>query len=173
MINNFEKKLIEISNQYQITQEKLSDMSISSAERVELSKKYASLEQILDSKNIIEKIEKQLTETKNILKETKDEELLELAKLDKEDLENKLLEQNHYLKKLLIPKDIDDDKNAILEIRAGTGGDEAALFSMVLMKMYQKYAEIKKWKSEILSFSETNIGGCKEAIISFSGKDLF
>ena len=74
---------------------------------------------------------------------------------------------------MLIPKDKDDERNAIVEIRAGTGGDEAALFSMTLLKMYQKYGESNQWQFEILSFQETNIGGCKEAILSFSGKNVF
>ena len=111
--------------------------------------------------------------SKNLLIENSDQELLELAKQDVERLNKNLEKLYNNLKKLLIPKDIDDEKNAIIEIRAGTGGDEAALFSMVLMKMYQKYAELKKWKFEIMSFSETNIGGCKEAIISFTGIDVF
>ena len=111
--------------------------------------------------------------TKELLKEELEEELIEMAKSDIFDIEEKLIYEKKALEKLLIPKDVDDEKNAILEIRAGTGGDEAALFSMVLMRMYQKFADLKGWKKEILSFSETNIGGCKEAIISFTGNDVF
>ena len=114
-----------------------------------------------------------LLNTKDLLSDNSDEELVQLAKQDIEDIEQNLNNLNNNLKILLIPKEEDDDKNAILEIRAGTGGDEAALFSMVLMRMYQKYAELKKWKFEILSFSETNIGGCKEAVISFKGIDVY
>ena len=120
-----------------------------------------------------EKIEDSITDTEELLNEEEDDELVELAKEDIENLKKNLEIENNNLKKLLIPKDIDDERDAIVEIRAGTGGDEAALFSMVLLRMYQKYAEINKWNYEILSFQETNIGGCKEAILSFTGKNVF
>ena len=173
MLKNFEHKLSEITELHIKIQTQLSDSTISSDARITLSKKFASLEQILECKKNIEETEKQLLDTKNLLTNNSDEELLDLAKQDIELLEQELKKLYDNLKKLLIPKDIDDEKNAILEIRAGTGGDEAALFSMVLLKMYQKYAEQRKWKFEILSFSETNIGGCKEAIVSFTGTDVF
>ncbi|MAI02884.1 MAG: peptide chain release factor 1 [Rickettsiales bacterium] len=173
MLKNFEKKLNEIIKSREIIEKQLSDISLSALERIDLSKKFSVIEQILEKKKNIEDINKRLLETKELLKDNLEEELIELAKLDVVDLEKSLEKSSNDLKKLLIPKDIDDEKNAILEIRAGTGGDEAALFSMVLMKMYQKYAELNKWKYELLSFNETNIGGCKEAIISFSGKDVF
>ena len=173
MLKNFKKKLNEISMLHNEIQNQLADSKISSEKRINLSKKFASLEQILECKNNIENVEKQISNNNDLLNESSDQELVELAKQDLESLEKDLDNLNNNLKKFLIPKEIDDEKNAILEIRAGTGGDEAALFSMVLMKMYQKYAELKKWKFEILSFSETNIGGCKEAIISFTGTDVF
>ena len=173
MINNFKKKLDEVENLYKEIQNQLSDNTISSAKRISLSKQFSSLEQILENKKQIEKLENELLNTKDLLSDNTDEELAQLARKDIEDIEQNLNNLNNNLKILLIPKEEDDDKNAILEIRAGTGGDEAALFSMVLMRMYQKYAELKKWKFEILSFSETNIGGCKEAIISFTGLDVY
>ena len=173
MLKNFEKKIKEVLELHSSIQTKLMDNKISSEERIKLSKKFASLEQILDSKKRIENIEKQILDNKGILLNNSDEDLSDLVKQDIISLEKDLELNNNNLKRLLIPKDIDDEKNAILEIRAGTGGDEAALFSMVLMKMYQKFAELKRWKFEILSFSETNIGGCKEAIISFTGNYVY
>ena len=173
MIKNFEIKLNEIKELHRKIQIQLSDSNISPEMRIKLSKKFSSLEQILICKAEIEKSEQELLDSKNLLTDNSDTELLELAKQDIERLNKNLVKSYNNLKKLLIPKDIDDEKNAIIEIRAGTGGDEAALFSAVLMKMYQKYAELKKWKYEIMSFSETNIGGCKEAIISFTGTDVF
>ena len=74
---------------------------------------------------------------------------------------------------MLIPKDTDDEKNSILEIRAGTGGDEACLFASNLFNMYQKYADIKKWKFEVLSISETGLKGIKEVICNIRGKNVF
>ncbi len=173
MIVNFKAKLEEITNLHEEIQAKLSDSNISADNRIKLSKQFSTLEQILLCKDDIEKSEQELSDSKNLLTDNSDEELLELAKQDVKRISQNLETLYNKLKILLIPKDIDDEKNAILEIRAGTGGDEAALFSMVLMKMYQKYAELKKWKFEIMSFSETNIGGCKEAIISFTGSDVF
>ena len=173
MIVNFKAKLEEITNLHKEIQAKLSDSNISADNRIKLSKQFSTLEQILLCKDDIEKSEQELSDSKNLLTDNSDEELLELAKQDVRRISQNLEKLYNKLKILLIPKDIDDEKNAILEIRAGTGGDEAALFSMVLMKMYQKYAELKKWKFEIMSFSETNIGGCKEAIISFTGSDVF
>ena len=111
--------------------------------------------------------------TQELMREEVDTELLELAKEDTLSLKKKKEEEENNLKKLLIPKDKDDERNAIVEIRAGTGGDEAALFSMVLLKMYQKFGEYNKWKFEILNYQETDIGGCKEAILSFTGKNVF
>ena len=173
MNKNLQIKLNYISETFDDIQKKLSSPNITTEERIELSKKFSSLEQIIIKKNEVKKIEENLSNTNDLLNEEEDKELLELAKEDIENLKNNLEIESNNLKKLLIPKDKDDERNAIVEIRAGTGGDEAALFSMVLLKMYQKYGEINKWKYEILSFQETNIGGCKEAILSFTGKNVF
>ena len=143
MIRNFETKLNEISELHKKIQVQLSDSTISSDMRIKLSKKFSSLEQVLVCKQDIEKYEQELLDSKNLFAENTDQELLELAKQDIERLNKNLEKLYNNLKKLLVPKDVDDEKNAIIEIRAGTGGDEAALFSMVLMKMYQKYAELK------------------------------
>ena len=173
MNENIENKIKNILLSYSNLQKELSKPDITKDDRIKFSKQFASLEQIVKVKEQIDDYEKELTETNDLLTETLETELTEMAHSDAERLKKLIIEKNIFLQKLLIPKDIDDEKNAILEIRAGTGGDEAALFSMVLLKMYQKFSEKKGWKSEILSFSETNIGGCKEAIVSFIGDDVF
>ncbi|MBF97124.1 MAG: Peptide chain release factor 1 [Alphaproteobacteria bacterium MarineAlpha9_Bin4] len=173
MHKDLQIKLLKIIEKYDSIQQELSSPEISTEKRIELSKKFSSLEQIVEKKKELDDIEKNLAETEELLREDIDTELVELAKDDIINLKKKLEEEYNKLKKLLIPKDKDDERNAIVEIRAGTGGDEAALFSMVLLRMYQKYGENNKWKFEILSFQETNIGGCKEAILSFSGKNVF
>jgi len=172
-MKNIEVKLKEIVSSYYDIQKKLSSPDISNDERISFSKKLSSLEQIIEKKDLIERIEKTILETKDLLQENLEKELMVMAKKDIEESEKQLSVEKKEIQRLLVPTDIDDEKNAILEIRAGTGGDEAALFSMVLLRMYQKFAEIKKWKYEILGFSETNIGGCKEAILSFSGERVF
>ena len=173
MNENIENKIKNILLSYSNLQRELSKPDITKDNRIKFSKQLASLEQIIKLKAQIDDYEKELTETNDLLTETLETELTEMAHSDAERLKKLIIEKNIFLQKLLIPKDIDDEKNAILEIRAGTGGDEAALFSMVLLKMYQKFSEKKGWKSEVLSFSETNIGGCKEAIVSFIGDDVF
>ena len=165
-------KLSKIIENYESIQKELNSNEISTEKRIELSKKFASIEQIVKKKNELDQIEKNLIETQDMLKEKLDDELIELAKEDIEKL--RISHENGQTNlKVVNSKDKDDERNAIVEIRAGTGGDEAALFSMALLKMYQKYGESNQWKFEILSFQETNIGGCKEAILSFSGKNVF
>ena len=148
MNESLEIKLVKISETYEEVQKQLSLPNLTNEERVILSKKFSSLEQVIKKKNEVKKIEQNIANTETLLKE-EDTELAELAREDLENLKKNLVVENKNLKKLLIPKDEDDEKNAIVEIRAGTGGDEAALFSMVLLRMYQKYSEIRKWKYEI------------------------
>jgi len=102
-----------------------------------------------------------------------DAEMRELAEVEIEELRERLPELEQNVKVMLLPKDEADTKNAILEIRAGTGGDEAALFAADLFRMYQRYAEIKGWKVEVMDASETEIGGYKEIVSSISGNDVF
>ena len=125
---------------------------------------------------VIEKINDYLA-ANNSIKELEilinDPEMKELAELELEELKTQLPILERIVKLALLPKDKDDDKNAILEIRAGTGGDEAALFAGVLFRMYQRYSENNGWKFEIMSFSDTGIGGVKEASALISGKGVF
>jgi peptide chain release factor 1 len=102
-----------------------------------------------------------------------DHALRALAEEEMHDLAHKATQQEHEIKVLLLPKDEADDRNAILEVRAGTGGDEAALFAADLFRMYQRYSELKGWRFEILSLSETGIGGLKEASASITGRGVF
>ena len=173
MNENIKDKLNEIEKSFKKIQIDLSKPDIDRDKRVSLSKKLSSMELIIEKSKEVEKLEISLSNTKELLKEELELELQEMAKTDIIEIEKKISLEKKSLQKLLIPKDIDDEKNAILEIRAGTGGDEASLFSMVLMRMYLKFAELKGWKQEILNFSETNVGGCKEAILSFTGQNVF
>ncbi len=102
-----------------------------------------------------------------------DEEMKELAKMELADLEEKIPEIENDLKILMLPKDPNDDKNVILEVRAGTGGDEAALFGMDLLRMYLRYAERRGWKAEVIDANETDIGGVKEAEVLIKGKGAY
>ncbi len=102
-----------------------------------------------------------------------DEELREMAKIEISELEESLAQYENELKILLLPKDPNDDKNVILEIRAGTGGEEAALFGADLLRMYMRYAERRGWKTEVMEINDTGLGGIKEAVILIKGKGVY
>lgn len=128
---------------------------------------------------IVEKIKEykgclqQLEDTKQLLAEPLDEEMKEMAKIELDELEEKEETLTKEIKTLLIPKDPNDDRNVIVEIRAGTGGDEAALFAGDLFRMYSRYAERHRWSIDIMSTNEIGIGGYKEAIFMINGKGAY
>ncbi|HEY8387912.1 MAG TPA: peptide chain release factor 1 [Parasegetibacter sp.] len=138
----------------------------------QLSKEYKSLEKIVEAYNSYRKLNEDIEFTREALNGD-DEELRDLAKAEIEGLEEKKAELESKIRQLLIPKDPQDEKNAILEIRAGTGGDEASLFVGDLLKMYLKYCEKKGWKTSILSESEGTVGGYKEVSVEISGDDVY
>ena len=174
MNTQLEDQLNKLLLHYKKLESDLSKPNLESSERIILSQEFAALEEVVTAKNKTELIKKELQEANTLLKEKNiDQEMIQLVENEVLNLSSKLSKSEKALLLLLIPKDKDDQKDAIVELRAGSGGDEAALFSMVLMKMYQKYAETKGWQTEILSFNETSIGGCKEAIISFSGRNAY
>lgn len=167
-------KLQEVVKRYdQITEELSSPDVISNLERFKkLSKEHSDLTEIyINSKKYISKHD-QLTEDEEILKGN-DSELKELVQSEIEDIKLELIEMEELLKIMLIPKNPDDDKNTILEIRSGTGGEEAALFAGDLYRMYSRYTERKGWTTEVLSLSDSETGGIKEAIIAIKGKGAY
>ncbi|MDB2415009.1 peptide chain release factor 1 [Rickettsiales bacterium] len=168
---SFQDKLKGILNQHKEIENKIADpASLSQQEFAKLSKDYSDrLEVVGLSKDYL-----QLVADQSDLKEMlEDPEMKEFAEEELEAIEKKLPDLEYAIKIALIPKDEADAKNAILEVRAGTGGDEAALFAGNLFRMYQRYAEKRGWKFEIMSISETGIGGYKEAQASISGKNVF
>jgi peptide chain release factor 1 len=136
------------------------------------SKEYRSLEKIVNAYNEYRRLLDDVAFYKEALNGD-DDEMRELAKTETPDLEEKLARHEAYIRQLLIPKDPQDEKNAILEIRAGTGGDEASLFAGDLLRMYLKYCEKKGWKTAILSENEGTVGGYKEAQVEVSGDDVY
>ena len=108
-----------------------------------------------------------------MLEEESDEEMKELAKEELNDSKKRIEELEQELKILLLPKDPNDDKNVIVEIRAGAGGDEAALFAAEIYRMYIHYADNRRWKSEIISLSENGIGGFKEVVFMLTGQGAY
>ncbi|MGA1825426.1 MAG: peptide chain release factor 1 [bacterium] len=140
----------------------------------EYAKAQAELEKIVLKYREYKNLNSQIEEAKHIIKhEAKDQELREMAKMELEDLAERFNSLEHEIKVLLLPKDPNDDKNIILEIRAGTGGEEAALFAADLYRMYSKYADLKRWKTETLSMHAMGSGGFKEMIVSIQGDQVY
>jgi peptide chain release factor 1 len=140
---------------------------------IKASKEFADLEPIVEKINKYKKALKDLSDLKQLIETESDKEMREFAEQEKIHLESIIPQLEYDVKIALLPKDEADQKNAIIEIRAGTGGEEAALFASVLFRMYQRYSESKGWKFEILSLSDTGIGGYKEASALISGKGVF
>jgi peptide chain release factor 1 len=140
---------------------------------VKLSQEYKHLEELVKSfeeyKNIVDNI----TSTKQLLYEETDEEMREMAKEELEELESQVEPKEQEIKMLLVPADPDDSKNAILEIRAGTGGDEASIFAGDLYRMYSKFCERKNWKMEVTNSTEGTSGGYKEIVAKVTGKGVY
>jgi peptide chain release factor 1 len=139
-----------------------------------LTKEYADLQELVETFAEYKTTKKSADENRQLFLDTIDAEMKEMAREEQESLENKLAGIEAKLKELIVPKDPEDSKNAILEIRAGTGGEEAALFAADLYRMYTRYFEVKRWKVEVMDFSESSTpGGIKEAVLEVSGKDIY
>lgn len=139
-----------------------------------LSKEFSDLTPVVEAIGELRRAKDETADLATLIAEPEtDAEMKEMAEEEFAQLKEKVPELEEKLQVMLLPKDLADDKNAILEIRAGTGGDEAGLFAANLFRMYQRYAENRKWKFELLSLNETGIGGYKEAIASISGPGVF
>lgn len=156
---NLSKELLEIGNDYK--------------RAGDINKELVSLEPLIKKAREYRQAMKNLEEAKAILTSESDAELLSLAKADVDDLLPKIEVYEKEIKNLLVPKDPRDDKNVIVEIRAGAGGDEAAIFAADLFRMYIRYAEDRRWKNEILSESSIGVGGYKEIIFEVKGKGAY
>jgi peptide chain release factor 1 len=167
-------KLIEVENKYDKITKALSEPSIflNREEFLRLSKEQSELEPIVTKFKEYKKIVKEIEELEEILK-SGDADLKEIAEDELQNLKKIKPRIEQELKILLLPKDPRDEKNVILEIRAGTGGEEAALFAADLFRMYSKYAESKGWKVEIIDSHPTGLGGFKEIIANISGRGAF
>ncbi len=143
-------------------------------EFIKLSKEYSSLNEIVTLYDEYLKAKKELDSIKILIQDSKESDIKELAKEEEENLKNKLNNLEKNIKELLIPKDPEDEKSAIMEIRAGTGGEEAALFAADLYRMYTKFFVRKGWNYELINFTESSIpGGLKEVILSINNKGSY
>lgn len=168
-------KLKSIENRFNEINEQIIDPDVISNTQLytELLKEHSHLEPIVNAYRKYADVMDQLESNREMLQENDDDEFKEMILEDIEMLESEKEELEHEIKILLIPKDPNDEKNVIVEIRAGVGGDEAALFAGDLLRMYTRYTERQNWKLELLSTNEIGIGGYKEAVFSIEGKGAY
>jgi len=169
------KKCKELVSEYENIERQLSDPSTYSDQNkmVELSRKRKALQKVVPTaKRYLELIQRR-EEAKQILEEETDEDMLELAKEELKEVEKELEEMEEKLPDVLVPPDPDDERNVIMEIRAGVGGEEAALFAGDLFRMYSRYAERKGWAVDVLSVNETDLGGIKEITFEVKGEGVY
>lgn len=173
-MDNLTEKLALIAEKYEKLGKQLSDPGIHSdpKEFQRIAREHSSLEEIVEKYYQYKQTIEGIQEAKKIL-EGHDPELKELAQMELEELEPVKAKLDEEFPILLLPKDPNDDKNVIVEIRAGAGGDEAALFAADLFRMYSRYAEEHRWKTEVLSSNESGIGGFKEIIFIIEGQGAY
>ncbi|EHD4939756.1 peptide chain release factor 1 [Listeria monocytogenes] len=168
-------RLQAVEDRYDELNELLSDPDVvSDPKRLrDLSKEQSGITATVETYREYKNVNEQINETKELLGEKLDDEMREMAKEEFAELQKEKADLEERLKLLLVPKDPNDDKNVILEIRGAAGGDEAALFAGDLFRMYSKYAESRGWKVEIMDANPTGIGGYKEIIAMMNGNDAF
>ncbi|WP_431158775.1 peptide chain release factor 1 [Winogradskyella poriferorum] len=140
---------------------------------IKLNKEYKDLKKIVDKGDVYKELLDNITEAEEIIADGSDEEMVEMAKMQLEEAKEALPQVEEDIRFLLIPKDPDDAKNVVVEVRAGTGGDEASIFAGDLFRMYTKYCSDKGWKVDVVSQSDGTSGGFKEIIFEVSGEDVY
>ena len=168
-------KLEQIETRYEELTKELSspELLANPSAYAKAAKQHRSLEEVVQKYQTLKSLKAELAGARELYDGSDDDEMRELARLELESLQTRLEETEKELKVLLIPSDPNDEKNVILEIRAGTGGDEATLFAAEMLRMYARYAEKQRWRFEILEASESGIGGLKEAIALIEGNKVY
>lgn len=168
-------KLEGVKKRFDTVAELLTDPSVTADmdKYIKLNKEYKDLEPVIKAYNEYELVINNIEDAKRILNEEKDDELKAMAKEELDELSKKVAPMEDKIKFLLLPKDPQDDKSAIVEIRAGTGGDEAGIFAGDLMRMYVKYSEGKGWSTEVVRATEGTQGGYKEIVINVKGHGVY
>ena len=152
----------------------MSESGVSGEKYAQLSKEYSDLGPLVTAINVYQEAQRQAADVGQLIADpATDPDMREMAEEEFEELKERIPELELEVKRLMVPRDEADSRNAILEVRAGTGGDEAALFAADLFRMYHRYADRMGWKFETIQLQETGIGGAKEAIAEISGKDVF
>ncbi len=168
------ESLREVEERYERLTAQLSDSDVLAdhARLQEAARAHSELTPLVDAYRERQAVERQLAETRSLFHDP-DHEVREMAQEEARELEPRLEELDQALKRFLLPRDPNDEKDVLVEVRAGTGGEEAALFANELLRMYTRYAERMRWKPELLSLNETGIGGVKEAVLGIKGKGAY
>jgi peptide chain release factor 1 len=173
--NNILERLEGVRLRFEEVEQMLTDPSVANDMQryIKLNKEYRDLEPLIKSfweyKNIVDNIDS----AKKLLASEKDEEMREMARIEIEELEGLIEPMEEKIRVQLLPVDPEDEKNAIVEIRAGTGGDEASIFAGDLFRMYSKFCEARRWKMEVTHFNEGTAGGYKEVVFNVSGQGVY
>lgn len=169
------EKLAEVEEKYESLEYKLGDPEIIKDQKAyqQVAKAHSDLADLVSKWRQYKQARQQLADTENLLAEKLDEEMRDLAQLELDDLKEKIAHYEDELRIMLIPKDPNDDKDVIVEIRAGTGGEESGLFAGDMLRMYTRYAERKGWQTELMSSVESGIGGYSKAVLAIKGKGAY
>lgn len=169
------EKLKAVESRYNELSQQLSDPEVISDHELlqKIARAHSELEEIVEAYHAYKKTLQNLESTRELLEEESDSEMTEMAREEEAQLELELEKREANIRALLLPSDPNDKRNVILEIRAGTGGDEATLFAQDIFRMYTRYAESRRWKTEIVSSNYSSVGGLKEIIATISGKQVY
>lgn len=169
------EKLAEVEEKYESLEQRLADPEVIQDPKAyqQVAKAHADLAEIVGKWRQYKQAKQQLAETEDMLSEKLDDELRDLVELEIDDLREKIAQYEEELKIMLLPKDPNDEKDVIVEIRAGTGGEEAGLFAADLLRMYTRYAERHGWQTELMSSVESGIGGYSKAVLAIKGRGAY
>ena len=172
---DLEAKLHQVKERYEEINQAMADPAIYDrpSEYAELTKEHNQLKELVEDFDEWTSITNQIEGNRQLIEDDEDAEITEMAREENKELKLRLEELEEEIKYKLIPKDPDDSKNCIIEIRAGTGGDEAAIFAGDLFDMYRRYADSQKWKQSVLSVAESDKGGFKEIVFELSGDEVY
>ncbi len=172
---NIEHKLAQLQSRYEELGIALSDPEIyNQPEKLtRITKEHSSLKSLVDDYRIWQSLKSQIDDTREIVEQDEEPELTEMARLEIKQLTEELDQLEEKIRVALVPRDPEDSKNAIVEIRAGTGGDEAAIFAGDLFEMYRRYADDRKWNLELMDLHESDKGGYKDIVFKLEGNDVF
>lgn len=169
------EKLAEVEEKYESLESKLGDPDVVRDQKAyqQVAKAHSGLSDLVGKWRQYKQARIQLTETEELLSEKLDEEMRDLAQIELDELKDKIAAYEDELRVMLIPRDPNDDKDVIVEIRAGTGGEESGLFAADLLRMYTRYAERHGWQTELLSSVDTGIGGYSKAVLGIKGRGAY